>query len=184
LYQLLDAVMLAGAEMSMGKGDSQQARISISRRRHSWAIAYWYVVLLHNHGIHMRIRGIQSTVRSGSITFSSAHSPLLVRAYSRWYREAGKSLPLDVLLDQQTACIVLAGALRRWAMRDKRSNHITIMTPPCHTMSLTSLTSQIREQVPVTDCKTSGQRGQIVVPADAAMEFVDGMVPRAVWDTK
>jgi hypothetical protein len=49
LYQLLDAVMLAGAEMSMGKGDSQQARISISRRRHSWAIAYWYVVLLHNH---------------------------------------------------------------------------------------------------------------------------------------
>ena len=174
--------MLSGAEMSVGKGGSRQARISISRRRHSWPLLYWYMVLVHSHGIEMRIRGIQSTVRQGSITFSSTHNPLLVCAYNRWYQDAGKRLPLDIRIDQQTACVVLAGALRRWAIRGKESAPVRILTPPCHATSMESLISQLSQHLPVIGSKHTGLRGQIMVSVADAIAFVDGHVPQSVWN--
>lgn|GEM_PF-2810547 len=181
LYQLLDAVMLTGAEMSMGKGNSRLARISITRRHDHWRLLYWYMVILQQHGIEMRIRGYRSAVRTGSITFSSLHQPLMVRAYRRWYRSVGKQLPLDLLINKPTLCILLAGALRRWSRGSQKSNQIIIPTPPCHLMSLGSLTSQVREHVPVVSSCMLSRSGRIRVPADAAMAFVDGAVPQSIW---
>ena len=173
--------MLGGGEMAMGKGASQQARISISRSRHSRRLLFWYLIILHSHGVEMRIRGVQSLIRNRSVTFSSQHSPLLVRAYQRWYRDIGKRLPLDVRVDRQTACVMLAEALRRWSTHGKNNALLRISTPPCHQMSLTNLTSQVHEHVPVVDSKFNGRCGQIMVRASDAIDFIDGMVPSSVW---
>lgn len=184
LYQLLDAVMLAGAEMAMGKGESRQARISISRGKHNRRLLFWYMVILHSHGVDLRIRGMQSIIRNGSVTLSSQHSPLLVRAYERWYRNAGKRLPLDVHADKQTVSVMLAGPLKRWAARGKDSLPLRIMTPPCHPMSLANLTNQVHDHLPVMDTKFNGRHGQIMVRASDAIDFIDGMVPSSVWSKR
>ena len=176
--------MLTGAEMSRGKGDSRQARISICRRRESWPLLFWYLVIMHEHGIEMRIRGVRSCLRNGSLIFSSNHMPLLVRSYNRWYRGSGKRLPLDIQIDRHTACIVMTGALRRWAMYGKKSKVLRLPTPPCHQMSLAGLTSQVNEHLPVIKSKLADGRGKIMVPVDAAIDYVSDLVPRVVWDTK
>lgn len=173
--------MLAGAEMSMGKGQSLLARMSISRRQHSWRLLYWYMVILQAHGVDMRIRGYQSVVRTGSMTFSSQHHPLLVRAHRRWYRARGKQLPIDIHLDKPTLCIWLTGALRRWAMRDCNSKTVTLSTPPCHPMSLSGLTSQLQEHLPIEGTKLLQRSARIKVSAQDAVALVDGMVPANVW---
>jgi DNA-directed RNA polymerase specialized sigma24 family protein len=166
LDHLIDAVMLAGAQLGLLPGANATPRISIARSPAFHAILVWLVVAIERHGIRMRPVATDAT-----IAYRSAGIPLLNHARRRWYAHGTRTMPADVRIDDVTVMFWASMAMNRIG-RDAKT-HVQLRCPGSETLD--SLPARIADAtgLPVSP--------DLRIPVVELRKWLEPRSPRAVW---
>lgn len=185
LYELLDAVMLFGAQIEPGK-DPSQARIAIARGRGRWPALYWMLTLLWRHRIDMQLTSGART--TDKLVFCSRLDRFFMPAARRWYGESPRGdnkrvaiAPADLTLTESMLVAWLVDAMAASA-RDQTIR----LTAPWMTRELASrLRWHVQRLSPLSPrIECVAERHRLVLPPrqqSVAARWLAQWVPPAIW---
>lgn len=112
-YELVDALMLFGAQIERVRGG--ECRLKAQRSRRLWPSLAWAVIVAESQDPAFDFLIFRSVVVSSSVlVMTTGSSRFLKHSHARWYPHGETQIPSDLVLDERLLAFWLVGSFSRW----------------------------------------------------------------------
>lgn len=182
--ELLDAAMMFGAHAELGAVASPQAtaRIVVARGRERWPALYWFVSLMHLHGIEMTI--VSGPAAADRINFATRFEWRFVSIARTWYDRGRARTPHNLVFTDRMIACALVDAMASAAP----GNPIVVAPPRMALWPARRLRHAIRVRGPRgvwPDLRRASAGYHLIIRPDrreAVAQWLDRWVPRSIFE--